>query len=109
MRNRPVLLTAVEDWYCPNCMITDRTRVHSASEVRMHTCPGLHLLAAPLIRAGIRCKVEAEERQEYLGTEVQQRGDDGRQYMAVRTTRDEGCDLVAFAGLATAGTPPWAK
>jgi len=62
----------------------------------------LHGLTAPLIRAGVRCKVEAEERQDYLGRELQATGDDGRPYMAVRTTRSDGDDLMVNAGLARA-------
>lgn len=96
------LLTVTEDWYCPNCAITDTTTGLPPNSARFHTCPGLHNLTAPLVRAGTRCKVEAEERQEYLGSEVQARGDDGRQYMAVRTTTDDHDDLLVFAGLAHA-------
>ena len=44
---------------------------------------------------------DAEEREEYLGREVQAIGDDGKAYMAVRTTRNDGDDLAVNAGLAT--------
>jgi hypothetical protein len=67
---------------------------------RWHTCPGLHSLTAPLIREGVRAKVEAIEREEYLGKEVQRTGDDGKPYMAVKTTRKDGEDLAVNAGLA---------
>jgi hypothetical protein len=46
--------------------------------------------------------VEAEERADYLNGEVQATGDDGRPYMAVRTTRGDGEDLAVNAGLAQA-------
>ena len=69
---------------------------------RFHHCAGLHGLTAPLIRDGIRAKVEAEERGDYLGSEIQATGDDGKPYMAVRTTRDDGEDLAVNAGLAQA-------
>ena len=69
---------------------------------RFHTCAGLHMLTAPLVRAGLRCKVEAEERADYLGGEIQAAGDDGKPYMAVRTTRDDGDDLAVNAGVAQA-------
>ena len=55
---------------------------------------------APLVRAGTRCKVTAEEREDYLNGEIQATGDDGRPYMAVRTTRGDGEDLMVNAGLA---------
>jgi hypothetical protein len=96
------LLHAVTRWECPNCDTADVTAPLPPGSSRFHTCPGLHGLTAPLVRAGTRCKVEAEERQDYLGPEVQARGDDGRQYMAVRTTTDDHDDLLVFAGLAHA-------
>jgi len=46
--------------------------------------------------------VEAEERADYLGKEIQNTGDDGKPYMAVRTTRDDGEDIAVNAGLAQA-------
>jgi hypothetical protein len=92
------LLTTVTRWECPNCDVTDVTR--GLRPNRFHTCAGLHMLTAPLVRAGTRCKVEAEERQDYLAGEIQAAGDDGRPYMAVRTTRDGGEDLAVNAGLA---------
>jgi hypothetical protein len=87
-------------WECPNCDTTDVTR--GLVPNRFHTCAGLHMLTAPLVRAGTRCKVEAEERADYLNGEVQATGDDGRPYMAVRTTRGDGEDLAVNAGLAQA-------
>lgn len=98
----PHLLDAFQDWECPNCTVTDRTRPLPPNGSRFHTCAGLHMLTAPLVRAGTSCKVEAEERADYLGTEIQAAGDDGKPYMAVRTTRDDGDDLAVNAGLARA-------
>lgn len=87
-------------WECPNCDVTEVTR--GLVPNRFHTCAGLHMLTAPLVRAGTRCKVTAEERGDYLAGETQSTGDDGKPYMAVRTTRDDGEDLAVNAGLATA-------
>jgi hypothetical protein len=99
---RAPLLLAAQDWFCPNCPVAETTAPLPPGSSRFHTCAGLHGLTAPLVRAGTRCKVEAEERQDYIGSEVQARGDDGRQYMAVRTTTDDHDDLLVFAGLAKA-------
>ena len=96
------LLDKPDEWYCPNCDVTDVTPPLPAGASRYHPCSGLHGLNAPLIRAGLRVKVEAEERQDYLNGDQQARGDDGRVYMAVRTTRDDGDDVTVFAGLAHA-------
>lgn len=96
------LLHAMVEWECPNCDVTDRTAPLPPGASRFHTCAGLHMLTAPLVRAGTRCKVEAVERGDYLGTEIQRRGDDGKPYMSVRTTRDDGTDVAVNAGLAQA-------
>ena len=80
--------------------MSERTPALPPNAARFHTCAGLHMLTAPLIRAGTSCKVEAELREDYLGTEIQATGDDGRPYMAVRTTRSDGDDLAVNAGLA---------
>ena len=95
----PLLDQPVTRWACPNCATTDTTR--GLTPNRYHTCAGLHMLTAPLVREGVRCKVTATEREDYLGDEVQATGDDGIVYMNVRTTRDDGEDLAVNAGLAT--------
>ena len=94
----PLLDEVPTRWECPNCDVTDVT--FGLHPNRYHTCAGLHMLTAPLVRAGTRCKVEAEERADYLNGEVQATGDDGRPYMAVRVTRSDGDDLAVNAGLA---------
>lgn len=96
------LLMVTEDWSCPNCPATERTKGLPPNAARFHNCPGLHGLSAPLIRAGVRCKVTAEERQDYLNGDLQATGDDGKPYMAIRTTYDDHDDLAVNAGLAHA-------
>lgn len=96
-----ILLDAWTDWECPNCPVTDRTRPLPPNAARFHTCPGLRMLTAPLIRAGTDCKVIAVQREEYLGREIQETGDDGRPYSGVQTVRADGSnDVAAFAPLA---------
>jgi hypothetical protein len=99
---RVPLLIAYQDWYCPNCPVTDRTRPLPPGSSRFHPCGGLHGLNAPLVRAGTRAAVVAEERQDYLNGDIQATGDDGKAYMAVRTVYDDHDDLVVNAGLAHA-------
>ena len=97
----PALLpVARQGWECPNCWITEVTAPLPPGSSRFHSCPGLHMLIAPLVRAGLRCKVEAEERQDYLAGEIQNTGDDGKPYMAIRTTFADHDDLAVNAGLA---------
>jgi hypothetical protein len=94
------LHAVVTRWACPNCDVTDVTRGPVPN--RYHTCAGLHMLSAPLVPEGTRAKVEAEERADYLNGDLQAAGDDGRPYMAVRVTREDGEDLTVNAGLARA-------
>jgi hypothetical protein len=96
------LLEAFTSWCCPNCPAQETTRALPPNASRYHQCPGLHMLTAPLVRAGTRCKVTAEERQDYLGDDLQATGDDGIAYMAVRTTYADHDDLLVNAGLARA-------
>lgn len=100
--NVPLLIPPFEDWWCPNCGINERIAGLPPNAGRYHTCPRLHMLTAPLIRAGVYAKVEAEERADYLGREIQETGDDGKPYMAVRTTRNDGDDLMVNAPTAQA-------
>jgi hypothetical protein len=98
LRGGVPLAEVITRWYCPNCDVTDVTR--GLVPNRFHTCAGLHMLTAPLVRENVRAAVVAEEREEYLGREIQATGDDGVPYMAVRTIRDDGDDVAVNAGLA---------
>jgi hypothetical protein len=94
--NRP------DEWACPNCDVTSVTAPLPAGQSRYHVCAGLHGLNAPLVRKGMHVKVEAEERQDYLNGDLQATGDNGKVYMAVRVTREDGDDVTVNAGLAHA-------
>ena len=88
------------DWYCPNCGLTDRTATFVLN--RYHTCPKLRGLTAPMLPAGVKAKVVAHDRDDYVGHEMVQRDTNGRPIMSVETTRDTGNDLIVFAPTATA-------
>lgn len=94
-----VLLNPEQRWECPNCNETDVTH-ESKPHTRMHACRGLKGLTAPMVPAGTKCKVEAKEREDYVGKEVVTKDGDGRPVMAVETTRDDGNDLVVFPACA---------
>ena len=99
-----LLLDAWVDWECPACGATERTRPIPVNSSRMHTCPKLHMLSAPMVRAGTDCKLVAVERGDYLRDEEQRTGDDGRPYMAVITEHADGSnDAHVFAPVATFG------
>lgn len=99
-----LLLDTWVDWECPNCGATERTRPIAPGASRMHTCPRLHMLTAPLVPVGSDCKVIAVERADYLRDEQQRTGDDGKPYMAVITERADGSnDAHVFPGVAVFG------
>lgn len=89
-----MILTAEQHWVCPNC---DETVVTVGQPNRFHNCRGLHGFLAPLVLDGVRCKVVAEEREDYLAGADVRRDGNGRPVMAVRTVRDDGEDLAVYA------------
>lgn len=98
-----VLLGRSGRWECPNC---DRTLSTGSAETRtpLHPCRGLNGLMAPFVPAGTPAKVDAVERGDYVGRELPQTDADGRPYMAVVTTRDDGQDTAVLAPIAARGT-----
>lgn len=94
------VITAIHQWYCPNCGATDTTtekRPHS----QFHTCPKMHMMSAPMLLAGTKAKIEAREREDYIGNERVQLFE-GRPIMSIVTTRDDGQDAIVYAPTATA-------
>ena len=98
------LLVAYQDWNCPECGLEERTPPLPPNASRFHTCPQLHMLTAPLVRAGSDCKLVANEREDYLHGDQQRTGDDGKPYMNVTTQHADGRnDLAVFAPPARGG------
>jgi hypothetical protein len=91
-----LLITPTTRWSCPNCPQTDVTHEPRA-HTRFHTCAGLRGLTAPFVVEGTACKVEAHEREDYVGDELVQTDANGRPVMSVVTTRDDGQDCIVFA------------
>lgn len=81
--------------------MTDITR-EMRPHTRMHTCAGLRGLTAPMLEVGVKAKVEAREREDYVGSDLVQTDENGRPVMSVITTRDEGQDAIVFAPTARA-------
>ena len=93
------ILKPEQRWECPNYMAKDVT--HEAQpHTRYHACRGLKGLSAPFVPAGTRCKVEAVEREDYIGGEIVTLDGENRPIMRVETTRDDGNDVAVFAPLA---------
>lgn len=97
------LLNAVTRWECPNCAATHVT-TGAGVQLPFHECPGLRGILAPYVEAGTRCKVEAREREDYVGAEAGLRADDsGRPVMSVITERWDGSnDCAVFPAAASA-------
>lgn len=94
-----VVLTAEYRWECPNC---PDTLVTADARLPLHACSGLRGLSAPFVAAGTRCKVEAVERGDWVRSEMVQTDGEGRPFMSVVTTRDDGQDCTVLAPCATA-------
>lgn len=92
------ILDPVTEWYCPNCGLTDKTR--GIVPNRFHDCPKLRGLTAPLLRLGVKAKVETVAREDYVGNDIVRKDDEGGVAMGVRTTRDDGTDFAVFVGTA---------
>lgn len=95
------LLTPDHRWECPNCDVTHVTH-ESQPHTPFHACRGLRGLTTPFIPAGMRAKVEAVERDDYVGLEDVQTDGEGRPVMSIVTTRDDGQDCAVLASTATA-------
>ena len=105
------LLDGEQRLECPNCLetatflLTDRAKkvleAGGTMAQTFHQCRGLQGMLAPLVPAGLKCKVEAIEREDYVGDEVVQTNGEGRPIMAVQTTREDGTDRAVFAPTAT--------
>lgn len=89
------ILKPIRQWYCPNCPL-EQTTFEARPHTRYHTCPGLAGLSAPMLPAGMRAKVTAVDREDYIGDEQVGRT------MAVVTERDNGQDVTVFAPTAKA-------
>lgn len=94
-------MTSPQLWHCPHCPDVSARTVDD--KIPHHPCHGFAGLMAPLQRVGERVKVEAVEREDYIGSELVQLDENGRPVMAVVTTRDDGQDCTVFAPTA-AGT-----
>jgi hypothetical protein len=79
------------------------TRVQNP-HLPFHACSGLRGLTAPFLRVGVKAKVEAREREDYVGADAGNvtLDENGRPVMSIVTTRDDGQDCTAFAPCATA-------
>ena len=91
--------------YCPNCDLRETILIAFGDQrQRWHRCPKLGNIIAPMMPEGVKGKVERLEREDYVGNELVQTDDSGRPVMSVKTTTDDGENLVVFAPTATGRT-----
>lgn len=86
----------VRRWHCPACTATHTTR-DARPHTPMHPCAKFGGMSVPFVPDGTAAKLEAVERQDYIGDEQVQRDADGRPVMSVVTTRDDGQDTTVYA------------
>lgn len=88
------------EWYCPECKKTDQTGLLPPNASRMHKCPKLAGIVAPLQRKGTKSRLEVVQREDYVGNETVTLDDQKRPVMAVRVMREGGMDVAVFAPVA---------
>ncbi|WP_030248089.1 hypothetical protein [Streptomyces sp. NRRL S-455] len=89
-----MILTGEQHWVCPNC---PATAVTAGADNRFHPCPGLAGLLAPMVLEGVRARVRAVLREDYVSGEDVRYDGDGRPVTSVVTERDDGQDCAVFA------------
>ena len=95
------LLRSVHHWYCPDCQ--RRLTTDSLLKVPWHQCPRHGGLGFALLPEGVKAKVTAHEREDYIGKELVQTDENGRPVTSITTERDDGQDAVVYAPTARAG------
>lgn len=91
-----VLLKSEHRWSCPNCTTTVVTYL-SEPHSKMHACKGLHGMTVPMVSDGVKSRVYAVERGDYIGKELVTLDGEGRPIMSVITERDDGQDCTVYA------------
>lgn len=96
-----LLRPPTQDWWCPNCSLTTASSPlpigAGQGQARFHYCAGLRELWAPMLPVGVKAKIEARDREDYVGTDsIPQVDIDGRPVMSIVTTRDDGQDTVVL-------------
>ncbi len=87
------------DLRCPQCGKTARVRNMVVKSARMHQCPKLRGLLAPMFREGVQAQVVLNEREDYVGgADVQLDPERKRPVMNMTTEYADGhTDVVVYA------------
>lgn len=94
------IIGSATDWWCPKCKASDQTN-EPKPHLRMHVCPKLGGITAPMIHAGTKAKIVRHDREDYVGQELVQRDPQGRPLMSVTVERPDGSnDTIVYAPMA---------
>ena len=91
------ILESEYHWTCPNCVQRALTYEGAVPQARFHQCAGLAGMVAPMVQEGVRCKVEAKEREDYIGDEIVRYDGNNRPVASVEVTREDGNDEIGRA------------
>ena len=97
------IIQTITEWYCPACKREDTT-LEQNPHVRLHPCPKMYGMSTPYVKKGVKAKLIALERQDYVGGEIVQTDDRGRPIMSIVTEREDGQDAIVFAPVAVGST-----
>ena len=89
-----MILSGEQRWVCPNC---DQIAATVGAGNRFHPCPGLAGLLAPMVLDGVRARVRAIVREDYVGGEDVRYDGAGRPVASVTVEREDGRDCVVYA------------
>jgi len=93
--SRGVLLDVpVQNWVCPSCGLREQAK---GQQNRFHQCGRQRGMTVPLVLEGTAAKHVLVERDDYEGSQVAQRDENGKVIMSILTIRDEGQDCTVLA------------
>lgn len=97
----------ITEWHCPACKATDQTSAPRVPEgfgpvvgsAHFHTCPKTGMPNTPMVKAGVKAKIVANLRPDYVGRELVQMSlhDKPQPVMSITVEREDGLDCVVFA------------
>ena len=98
----PAGMDLYTDLRCPQCGKTARVKNMVIKSARMHQCPKLRGMIAPMVREDVKAEVVLHDREDYVGKrtghELQLDPEQGRPVMNMETRYADGhTDLTVYA------------
>lgn len=95
-----IFSTRMVNWVCPYCTTTAQ-KPFALENVEYHLCPGMGMLTVQMVEEGMRVKVTANEREDYINGEAVQTDSNNRPIMNVTVEREDGIDCTVYAPAVT--------